>query len=84
MKIIVQVDFGLSKNARLARSYYNSIVFSCYDNDVSSAYNALAEIIILKDIGFRIIFETLKVDKDVRSFLEDAKQQGFIEDYKIQ
>lgn len=83
MKIIVTLKFGLSKDVRLARSYYDALVFSCYDYDVSTAYRVLAEIIMLKDIGFRIIFETLKADKDVRSFLEDVKQQGFIEDYEI-
>lgn len=81
MKIIT-INFGF-KDLRLARSYYNAVVFSCYDNDVKTAYRALAENIMLKDHAYQTIFEILKCDKDVKTFLDDAKQQGFIEEYKI-
>lgn len=79
MKIIT-IDFG-SKNLRLATAYYYATVFYCEDHDVKTAYDIIADSIVFKDHAYRLVFELLGGDKDVKTFLEDAKEQGFISDY---
>ena len=80
--MIITLDFGW-KDLRLTKGYYNSVVFSCNNSDVNSAYEALADSIMLKDSAYEIIFEILKDYNDVKSMLKAAKQQGFISDYEI-
>lgn len=58
---------------------------TCKDgDDIDTVYSGLAESIELKNPDRdEIDFEDLK-DDDVKTFLEDAKKQGFISDYEIE
>ena len=78
----ITIDFG-SKNLRLATANYYGIVFYCEEHDVKRAYDVIADSIVFKDHAYRLVFELLGGDKDVKTFLEDAKEQGFISDYGI-
>ena len=62
----------------------NHFDFECDQDDIDTAYDALAENIVLEDPteDDLINFEDL-ADDDVKTMLQDAKKQGFISDYEI-
>lgn len=70
-------------------SFVDGIDYRCYitckdGGDIDTVYSGLAESIELKNPDRdEIDFEDLK-DDDVKTFLEDAKKQGFISDYEIE
>lgn len=63
-------------------NYYD---FRCEDNDsIDAVYDILAENIKLNNPSKDLInFQYLK-DDDVKTMLQDAKNQGFISDYEIE
>lgn len=63
-----------------------SVSFECDPNDIDTAYVALAESCILKDMSDDsqdlIDFEDCK-DDDVETMLKDLKRMYFLSDYEI-
>lgn len=73
--ILVQKTWDLQPHTIMQQFFY------CEDHDVKTAYDIIADSIVFKDHAYRLVFELLGGDKDVKTFLEDAKEQGFISDY---